>query len=264
MASAARTRSRSQSRSRSGDRSAAGVPSLFTHATHDCTEFSREGMRRASPGCGFPHSEVAFRPWRIVRRAAARDDRAGRRAGRGRLGDQHRRARRHAARSPPSSCCSLSYAAGAAPCPSGWAPCSRCAAPAGAGRRAPRCRRAPSRVWRPPWSATRACARTATTAVTTDQRPVGMVGGGLPDRRRSRSSPTPPPCGTERSRRPLPVALVRDALRWTGSASNRRRSCCAQPAPALHLPQRSVAVSNYARVARPRPAPPPSASPGSR
>ncbi len=125
---------------------------------------------------------------------------------------------------------------GAAPCPSGWAPCSRCAAPAGAGRRHPGAAGHRSRVWRPPWSATRACARTATTAVTTTQRPVGMVGGGLPDRRRSRSSPTPPPCGTERSRRPLPVALVRDALRWTGSASNRRRSCARSQRPRCTCP----------------------------
>ena len=51
----------------------------------------------------------------------------------------------------------------------------------------------------------------------------------------------------ERSRRPLPLGLVRDALEVDGIRLESAQIVLhTQPAPALHLPQQSVAVSNYA------------------
>ncbi|CAM5337819.1 hypothetical protein SALBM217S_03343 [Streptomyces griseoloalbus] len=44
----------------------------------------------------------------------------------------------------------------------------------------------------------------------------------------------------------MPLALARDALEVDGIRLGRRRWCCTQPAPALHLPPQSVAVTNYA------------------
>ena len=56
----------------------------------------------------------------------------------------------------------------------------------------------------------------------------------------------------ERSRRPLPVGLVRDALDVDGIRLESAQIVLhTQPAPALHLPQQSVAVSNYAPAAGP-------------
>src|SRR5947208_973566 len=50
----------------------------------------------------------------------------------------------------------------------------------------------------------------------------------------------------ERSRQPLPVALVRDALEVDGIRLESAQIVLhTQPAPALNLPQQSVAVSNY-------------------
>jgi type VII secretion protein EccE len=52
---------------------------------------------------------------------------------------------------------------------------------------------------------------------------------------------------SERGRRPLPVALVRDALEVDGIRLESAQIVLhTQPAPALHLPQHSVAVTNYA------------------
>ncbi|WP_428951933.1 type VII secretion protein EccE [Streptomyces sp. cg35] len=80
-----------------------------------------------------------------------------------------------------------------------------------------------------------------------DQRPVGMVGDGgfLTAVLQVESDATA--LRAERSRRPLPVALVRDALEVDGIRLESAQIVLhTQPAPALHLPQQSVAVSNYA------------------
>ncbi|MFI0242685.1 type VII secretion protein EccE [Streptomyces sp. NPDC016845] len=80
-----------------------------------------------------------------------------------------------------------------------------------------------------------------------DQRPVGMVGDGgfLTAVLQVESDATA--LRAERSRRPLPVGIVRDALEVDGiSLESAQIVLHTQPAPALHLPQQSVAVSNYA------------------
>lgn len=80
-----------------------------------------------------------------------------------------------------------------------------------------------------------------------DQRPIGMVGDGgfLTAVLQVESDATA--LRAERSRRPLPIGIVRDALDVDGiQLESAQIVLHTQPAPALHLPQQSVAVSNYA------------------
>ncbi|WP_267878255.1 type VII secretion protein EccE [Streptomyces sp. VRA16 Mangrove soil] len=80
-----------------------------------------------------------------------------------------------------------------------------------------------------------------------DQRPIGMVGDGgfMTAVLQVESDATA--LRAERSRRPLPIALVRDALAVDDIRLESAQVVLhTQPAPALHLPQQSVAVSNYA------------------
>ncbi|WP_409000558.1 type VII secretion protein EccE [Streptomyces europaeiscabiei] len=80
-----------------------------------------------------------------------------------------------------------------------------------------------------------------------DQRPVGMVGdGGFLTALLQLESDTGA-LRAERGRRPLPVALVQDVLEVDGILLESAQVLVhTQPAPALHLPQQSVVVSNYA------------------
>jgi type VII secretion protein EccE len=80
-----------------------------------------------------------------------------------------------------------------------------------------------------------------------DQRPIGMVGdGGFLTAVVQVESDTGA-LRAERSRRPLPVALVQDVLEVDGIRLESAQILVhTQPAPALHLPQQSVVVSNYA------------------
>ncbi|MET8410652.1 type VII secretion protein EccE [Streptomyces sp. NPDC005195] len=80
-----------------------------------------------------------------------------------------------------------------------------------------------------------------------DRRPVGVIGDGtfLTAVLQVESDATA--LRAERSRRPLPLGLVRDALEVDGiHLESAQIVLHTQPAPALHLPQQSVAVSNYA------------------
>ncbi|MGW3633047.1 type VII secretion protein EccE [Streptomyces sp. NPDC005122] len=80
-----------------------------------------------------------------------------------------------------------------------------------------------------------------------DRRPVGVIGDGtfLTAVLQVESDATA--LRAERSRRPLPLGLVRDALEVDGIRLESAQIVLhTQPAPALHLPQQSVAVSNYA------------------
>ncbi|WP_263165228.1 type VII secretion protein EccE [Streptomyces sp. SCSIO ZS0520] len=80
-----------------------------------------------------------------------------------------------------------------------------------------------------------------------DQRPIGLIGDGafLTAVLQVESDATA--LRAERNRRPLPVALVRDALQVDGIRLESAQIVLhTQPAPALHLPQESVAVRNYA------------------
>ncbi|MGW6272404.1 type VII secretion protein EccE [Streptomyces sp. NPDC055060] len=80
-----------------------------------------------------------------------------------------------------------------------------------------------------------------------DRRQVGMVGDGTFVTAVLQVESDATALRAERGRHPLPVGLVRDALEVDGvrleSAQIVQHT---QPAPALHLPQQSVAVSNYA------------------
>ena len=80
-----------------------------------------------------------------------------------------------------------------------------------------------------------------------DQRPIGMVGdGGFLTAVLQVESDTGA-LRAERGRRPLPLALVRDVLEVDGiHLESAQVVVHTQPAPALHLPQQSVVVSNYA------------------
>lgn len=97
-----------------------------------------------------------------------------------------------------------------------------------------------------------------------DRRPVGMIGDGTYLTAVLRVEADGTALRADRSARPLPLALVRDALEIDGirleSAQIVQHT---RPAPAPHLPQQSVAVRNYApcrrRRGRPR-----YGSPGSR
>nr|WP_229925133.1 type VII secretion protein EccE [Streptomyces sulfonofaciens] len=80
-----------------------------------------------------------------------------------------------------------------------------------------------------------------------DRRPVGMVGDGtfLTAVLQVESDATA--LRNERDRRPLPLKLVREAMDVDDIRLESAQVVLhTQPAPALHLPQESVAVSNYA------------------
>ncbi|MFI2206891.1 type VII secretion protein EccE [Streptomyces sp. NPDC020192] len=80
-----------------------------------------------------------------------------------------------------------------------------------------------------------------------DQRPIGMVGDGGFLTAVLQVESDAGALRAERSRRPLPVALVRDVLEVDGILLESAQIVVhTQPAPALHLPQQSVVVSNYA------------------
>ncbi|MEU6772123.1 type VII secretion protein EccE [Streptomyces sp. NPDC046759] len=79
-----------------------------------------------------------------------------------------------------------------------------------------------------------------------DRRPVGIVGDGTFVTAVLQVEADSTALRAERSRQPLPVALVRDALEVDGIRLESAQIVLhTQPAPALHLPQQSVAVSNY-------------------
>ncbi|WP_420894649.1 type VII secretion protein EccE [Streptomyces alboflavus] len=80
-----------------------------------------------------------------------------------------------------------------------------------------------------------------------DRRPIGMIGDGsfLTVVLQVESDATA--LRAERTRQPLPVGLVRDTLDVDGiHLESAQVVLHTQPAPVLHLPQQSVAVSNYA------------------
>ncbi|KOV59881.1 type VII secretion protein EccE [Streptomyces sp. MMG1121] len=80
-----------------------------------------------------------------------------------------------------------------------------------------------------------------------DQRPIGMVGDGGFLTAVLQVESDADALRAERGRRPLPVALVRDVLEVDGIRLESAQIVVhTQPAPALHLPQQSVVVSNYA------------------
>ncbi|MGW0707030.1 type VII secretion protein EccE [Streptomyces sp. NPDC002643] len=80
-----------------------------------------------------------------------------------------------------------------------------------------------------------------------DQRPVGMVGDGRFLTAVLHLESDTSALRAERGRRPLPVALVQDVLEVDGiQLESAQILVHTQPAPALHLPQQSVVVSNYA------------------
>ncbi|AKJ10405.1 type VII secretion protein EccE [Streptomyces incarnatus] len=80
-----------------------------------------------------------------------------------------------------------------------------------------------------------------------DQRPIGMVGDGGFLTAVLQVESDADALRAERGRRPLPVGLVRDTLEVDGILLESAQIVVhTQPAPALHLPQQSVVVSNYA------------------
>ncbi|MGW2778826.1 type VII secretion protein EccE [Streptomyces olivaceoviridis] len=80
-----------------------------------------------------------------------------------------------------------------------------------------------------------------------DQRPIGMVGDGGFLTAVLQVESDVDALRAERGRRPLPMALVRDVLEVDGiQLESAQIVVHTQPAPALHLPQQSVVVSNYA------------------
>ncbi|MFF9221261.1 type VII secretion protein EccE [Streptomyces viridosporus] len=80
-----------------------------------------------------------------------------------------------------------------------------------------------------------------------ERRPVGVVGDGTFVTAVVQVEADATALRAERSRRPLPLALVRDALEVDGIRLESAQIVLhTQPAPALHLPRQSVAVSNYA------------------
>ncbi|MBC2867681.1 type VII secretion protein EccE [Streptomyces mexicanus] len=79
-----------------------------------------------------------------------------------------------------------------------------------------------------------------------EPRPVGMVGDGTFLSAVVQVEADVTALRAERGRQPLPVALVRDALEVDGIRLESAQIVLhTQPAPALHLPQHSVAVTNY-------------------
>ncbi|MEU0688258.1 type VII secretion protein EccE [Streptomyces uncialis] len=82
-----------------------------------------------------------------------------------------------------------------------------------------------------------------------DRRPIGLIGDGafLTAVLQVESDATA--LRAERDRRPLPLALVRDALEVDGIRLESAQVVVhTQPAPALGLPQDSIAVTNYTRL----------------
>lgn len=80
-----------------------------------------------------------------------------------------------------------------------------------------------------------------------ERRPVGIVGDGTFVTAVVQVEADATALRAERSRRPLPLALVRDALEVDDIRLESAQIVLhTQPAPALHLPRQSVAVSNYA------------------
>ncbi|MFI1724875.1 type VII secretion protein EccE [Streptomyces sp. NPDC020489] len=80
-----------------------------------------------------------------------------------------------------------------------------------------------------------------------DRRPVGMVGDGTFVTAVLQVEAGATALRAERSRHPLPLALVHDALEVDGIRLESAQIVLhTQPAPAIHLPQQSVAVANYA------------------
>ncbi|MFF7373515.1 type VII secretion protein EccE [Streptomyces tricolor] len=79
-----------------------------------------------------------------------------------------------------------------------------------------------------------------------DRRPVGIVGDGTFVTAVLQVEADATALRAERSRQPLPLRLVRDALEVDGIRLESAQIVLhTQPAPALHLPQQSVAVANY-------------------
>ncbi|WP_369232910.1 type VII secretion protein EccE [Streptomyces sp. R21] len=80
-----------------------------------------------------------------------------------------------------------------------------------------------------------------------DRRPVGLIGDGTFVTAVLQVEADATALRAERSRQPLPLGLVREALEVDGIRLESAQIVLhTQPAPALHLPQQSVAVSNYA------------------
>ncbi|GGX19935.1 type VII secretion protein EccE [Streptomyces malachitofuscus] len=80
-----------------------------------------------------------------------------------------------------------------------------------------------------------------------DRRPVGIVGDGTFVTAVVHVEADFTALRAERSRQPLPLRLVRDALEVDGIRLESAQVVLhTQPAPALHLPRQSVAVANYA------------------
>ncbi len=80
-----------------------------------------------------------------------------------------------------------------------------------------------------------------------DRRPIGIVGDGTFVTAVLQVEADATALRAERNRQPLPLALVHDALEVDGIRLESAQVVLhTQPAPALHLPQQSVAVSNYA------------------
>ncbi|GGW81515.1 type VII secretion protein EccE [Streptomyces lucensis JCM 4490] len=79
-----------------------------------------------------------------------------------------------------------------------------------------------------------------------DRRPVGIVGDGTFVTAVLQVEADATALRAERTRQPLPLGLVRDALAVDGIRLESAQVVLhTQPAPALHLPQQSVAVANY-------------------
>ncbi|WP_367320485.1 type VII secretion protein EccE [Streptomyces sp. HUAS ZL42] len=80
-----------------------------------------------------------------------------------------------------------------------------------------------------------------------DRRPVGIVGDGTFVTAVLQVEADATALRAERNRQPLPLSLVHEALEVDGIRLESAQIVLhTQPAPALHLPQQSVAVANYA------------------
>ena len=80
-----------------------------------------------------------------------------------------------------------------------------------------------------------------------DRRPIGLVGDGTFVTAVVQVEADVTALRADRGRHPLPLSLVRDALEVDGiRLESAQLVLHTQPAPALHLPQHSVAVTNYA------------------
>lgn len=80
-----------------------------------------------------------------------------------------------------------------------------------------------------------------------DRRPIGLIGDGTFVTAVVQVEADATALRADRNRQPLPLSLVRDALEVDGiRLESAQLVLHTQPAPALHLPQHSVAVTNYA------------------